>query len=123
MVEEFSKELEIEAEVEAGTLPPLPSETELVMFRIAQEALSNVRKHAEASKVGVTVEADASNIKMTIADNGIGFSVARLTDDLARQGKLGVLGMEERARLIGGDLEIKSEPGIGTTVILEVPAQ
>lgn len=123
LAEEFSKELGIEAEVEAGTLHPLPSETELVMFRIAQEALSNVRKHAEASKVSITVEADASNIKMTIADNGIGFSVAKLTKDLAREGKLGVLGMEERARLIGGDLEIKSEPGIGTTVILEVPVQ
>lgn len=123
LVEEFSKELGIEAEVEAGTLPPLPSETELVMFRIAQEALSNVWKHAEASKVSITVEADASNIKMTIADNGIGFSVATLTEDLAREGKLGVLGMEERARLIGGHLQIKSKQAIGTTVIVEVPVQ
>ncbi|MBC8512404.1 MAG: PAS domain-containing sensor histidine kinase [Dehalococcoidia bacterium] len=123
LVEEFSKELGIEAEVEAGTLPPLASETELVMFRIAQEALNNVRMHAEASEVSIIVESDASSIRMTITDNGKGFSVPKLTGDLVREGKLGVLGMEERARLIGGHLQIKSKQATGTTVIVEVPVQ
>ena len=58
---------------------------------------------------------------MTITDNGTGFLTSTLTGDLVREGKLGVLGMEERARLIGGNLKIKSEPGEGTTVIVQAP--
>jgi len=121
LAEELSKELEIKAAVKADILPSLPSETELALFRIAQEALNNVRKHAQASEVNVTVESDSSHIRMTITDNGKGFSLSRLTGDLVKEGKLGVQGMEERARLIGGKLEIKSQPGKGTTVIVKAP--
>jgi PAS domain S-box-containing protein len=121
LAEELGKELGIKTTVKADKLPPLPSETELAMFRIAQEALNNVRKHAQASKINITVKADSSNVKMTITDNGKGFSAPRLTGDLAREGKLGILGMEERARLIGGNLQIKSEPGKGTTVLAKAP--
>jgi PAS domain S-box-containing protein len=119
--EELGKELGIKTTVKADKLPPLPSQTELAMFRIAQEALNNARKHAQASEVNITVKSDPHNIKMTIKDNGKGFSISRLTGDLAREGKLGVLGMEERARLIGGELQIKSAPGKGTTVIAKAP--
>jgi PAS domain S-box-containing protein len=119
--EELGKELGIKTAVKADKLPPLPSETELAMFRIAQEALNNVRKHAQASEVNIAVKSDSHNIKMTITDNGKGFSTSGLTGDLAREGKLGVLGMEERARLIGGELQIKSVPGKGTTVIAKAP--
>ncbi|MBN2462934.1 MAG: PAS domain S-box protein [Dehalococcoidia bacterium] len=121
LTEELSKELEIKTRVKADKLPPLPPETELAMFRIAQETLNNVRKHAQASEVKITVKRDSHNINMTIKDNGKGFFTSRLTGDLAREGKLGVLGMEERARLIGGDLKIKSEPGKGTTVLASAP--
>jgi len=123
LAEEASEELGIKVELKASTMPSLSSETELVMFRIAQEALNNVRKHAEASEVSITVESGDGNVKMTITDNGRGFSMPRLTGDLVREGKLGVLGMEERARLIGGNLEIKSEPGKGTTIIAEAPCK
>ena len=119
LVEELNKELGIKAEVKASPLPSLPSEMELVMFRIAQEALNNVRRHAKASEVSITVESGTGNVRMTITDNGKGFSLSKLTGELAREGKLGVLGMEERARLIGGNLEIKSEPGKGTTITVE----
>jgi PAS domain S-box-containing protein len=121
LAEELGKELGIKTTVKADKLPSLPSETELAMFRIAQEALNNVRKHAQASKINITVKADSNNVKMTITDNGKGFSAPRLTGDLAREGKLGILGMEERARLIGGNLQIKSEPGKGTTVLAKAP--
>ena len=121
LAEELGKESGIRATVKAEALPSLPSETELAMFRIAQEALNNIRKHAQASEVNITVESNSSNVKMTIKDNGKGFSLSRLTGDLAREGKLGVLGMEERACLVGGNLHITSAPGRGTTVIAEAP--
>ena len=121
LAEELGKEMGTKTTVKADKLPPLPSETELAMFRIAQEALNNVRKHAQASRINITVKSDSNNVKMTITDNGKGFSAPRLTGDLAREGKLGILGMEERARLIGGNLQIKSEPGKGTTVLAKAP--
>lgn len=121
LTEELSKEMGIKTTVKADKLPPLPTETELAMFRIAQETLNNVRKHAQASEVDIKVRLDSNKIKMTITDNGKGFLTSGLTGDLAREGKLGVLGMEERARLIGGDLKIKSKLGKGTTVFAETP--
>jgi two-component system sensor histidine kinase DegS len=121
LTEELGKELRIKTSVKSDKLPPLPSEVELAMFRIAQETLNNIRKHAQASAVNITVQLTSNNLKMSIADNGKGFSTSRLTGDLAKEGKLGVLGMEERARLIGGNLQIKSEPGKGTTVIARAP--
>jgi len=123
LAEELGKELGIKSTVKADKLPPLPSETELAMFRIAQEALNNVRRHAQASEIDIKVKSDSNSVKMTITDNGKGFSTPRLTGDLAREGKLGVLGMEERARLIGGNIQIKSEPGKGTIVIAKAPIQ
>ncbi|MGD0352191.1 MAG: PAS domain S-box protein [Dehalococcoidia bacterium] len=121
LTEELGKELRIKTSVKSDKLPPLPSEVELAMFRIAQETLNNIRKHAQASAVNITVQLTSNNLKMSITDNGKGFSTSRLTGDLAKEGKLGVLGMEERARLIGGTLQIKSEPGKGTTVIARAP--
>jgi PAS domain S-box-containing protein len=123
LAEELGKELGIKTTVKADKLPPLPSETELAMFRIAQEALNNVRKHAQASKVKIIVESSSSNMRMVITDNGKGFLTSRLTGNLAKEGKLGILGMEERARLIGGNIQIKSVPGKGTIVIAKVPIQ
>ena len=123
LAEELSKELEIKTAVKADKLPPVSSETELAMFRIAQEALNNVRKHAQASEVKIVVESNSSSMTMTITDNGKGFLTSRLTGNLAKEGKLGVLGMEERARLIGGNIQIKSEPGKGTIVIAKAPIQ
>ena len=121
LTEELGKELGIKTSVKADNLPPLPSEVELAMFRIAQETLTNIRKHAEASSVAISVQHNMNNLKMSITDNGKGFLISKLTGDLAKEGKLGVLGMEERARLIGGSLQIKSAPGKGTTVVARAP--
>jgi two-component system sensor histidine kinase DegS len=123
LTEELGKELGIKTTVKANKLPPLPSETELAMFRIAQEALNNVRRHAQASSVKIVVESSSISMRMIITDNGKGFLTSRLTGNLAKEGKLGILGMEERARLIGGNIQIKSEPGKGTIVIAKVPIQ
>jgi len=98
-----------------------PDDTELALFRIAQEALSNVTKHSDASAVELTVDFRDAGITMTIADNGKGFELAQSTSDLTASGKLGIIGMQERARLLGGTLAIHSEPGAGTSVVVTVP--
>ena len=96
-------------------------EVELVLFRVAQEALRNVWKHSEASRAWVTVEFGDDNTALAVKDNGKGFEVPPSMADLANVGKLGLAGMEERARLVSGKLTLESEPGEGTTVTVEVP--
>jgi len=104
-----------------GAKRRLSSEVELALFRIAQEALSNVRKHAQATRVITTVELTDSAVRMTVQDDGKGFKPPVLTEHLAAMGKLGLVGMYERARLLGGTLVVESEPGRGTKVIVNVP--
>lgn len=97
-----------------------PDGTELALFRIAQEALNNVRKHSGASAVELTVDFRGGGLVMTIADNGVGFEPPSSTSDLAESGKLGIIGMQERIRLLGGTLSVQPEPGVGTTVTVTV---
>ena len=99
----------------------LSSEAELTLFRIAQEALNNVRKHAQATEVITTIELSSSAIQMIVQDNGKGFRPPTLTEHPTAASKLGLTGMHERARLLGGRLEVDSEPGRGTRVIVNVP--
>ncbi len=97
-------------------------EVELLLFRIVQEALNNTRKHAQASEVEAVMEFAQDRLKVTISDNGRGFELSGKVDDLPRSGKLGLAGMHERARLLGGTLEVQSTLGKGTTTIVEVPS-
>jgi len=99
----------------------LPPEAELALFRIVQEALSNVRRHSQASQAVTTVEFGESRVKITVHDNGRGFELAGRTSDLATAGKLGLIGMHERARLLDGTLTVHSEPGKGSTITVDVP--
>ena len=99
----------------------LSTEAELTLFRIAQEALNNVRKHAQASHVVTTVEMSDSAVRMMVEDDGKGFKPPTLTDHPASASKLGLIGMQERARLLGGMLLVDSAPGRGTKVIVNVP--
>jgi signal transduction histidine kinase len=99
----------------------LPDGTELALFRIAQEALNNIRKHSGASAVDLAVDFRGGGLTVTIADNGAGFDLPASTSDLAECGKLGIIGMQERTRLLGGTLSVHSEPGVGTTVVVKVP--
>ncbi len=100
----------------------LPEEVELVLFRITQEALRNVWRHSQATRAEITVEFDESKTRVTVSDNGKGFNLPQTIGDLARDGKLGLAGMQERARLLGGSLTVQSEPGRGSTITVELPA-
>ncbi len=85
-------------------------------------ALGNVKRHAEASKVVIRLESRAGEIKMTIVDNGKGLAQTQVSD-LSSAGKLAIMGMRERAQLLGGTLSIESELGKGTAVIVMIPLE
>ena len=122
MAEDLVEKDGIDAHVEViGKERSLLAEVELLLFRIAQEALSNTRRHAEASRAVVKLEFGNNSIKMTVSDNGKGFELPERMGDLASIGKLGLAGMQERTRLLGGSLKIESELGKGTKVAVEAP--
>jgi signal transduction histidine kinase len=107
--------------------PPL--ETALALYRIAQEALTNVRKHGQASLVEVTLEEEEGGVlRLRIADDGRGFEVAAATekppvDTPRRARRFGLRSMSERAQLVGGQLTVRSVPGYGTVVEARVPVE
>jgi len=96
-------------------------EAELLLFRIAQEALRNVWRHSSASQACLTMEFNEGTVKLCVRDNGKGFEIPERAGDLAKQGKLGLAGMQERARLLGGTLELESRPGEGACISVEMP--
>jgi signal transduction histidine kinase len=101
----------------------LAPQTELILFRIIQEALSNARRHAQASRISVALAFSSDAIQITVEDNGTGFTPPALTGDLAASGKLGLIGMVERTRLLEGTFELQSQPGHGTRIFVEVPTK
>jgi PAS domain S-box-containing protein len=105
-----------------GTPRRLPSEAELVLFRIAQEALRNVEKHAGRCTVTVEVGFEPDDVTLLIKDDGPGFDLPE-TGHLAQSGKLGLLGMKERADLLGAEFTIESHRGAGTRVRLRLPTR
>jgi len=99
----------------------LAPETELVLFRIAQEALNNVKKHAEATQATITVKFAEDTVEMTVQDNGKGFNLNLPVEELAVSGHLGLIGMRERARLLGGHLSIQTQPQRGAKITITAP--
>ncbi len=122
LIRELKQESGINAALDVhGTPRTLTKQEELLVYRIIQEALSNVRKHSHATKVDVKIEYLDDKTRIRIIDNGFGFS-QKGTMELAGSGKLGLAGMFERARYIKGILNIESVPNAGTTIMLDIPA-
>jgi signal transduction histidine kinase/ligand-binding sensor domain-containing protein len=109
----------VDVVVDEGTPGELPQEIEQHLLRIAQEAVTNVLKHAGASRIWVKLHAEARKIYLRIADDGRGF----VQDDVfqSRGGHFGLIGMRERAERLGGELHLSSHPGEGTEVEVTVP--
>ncbi len=97
----------------------LSPEAELVFFRIAQEALNNTVRHSQATKATITVDFAAESLRIVVWDNGKGFLPPKEMRDFAIQGKLGLNGMQQRAKLLGATLGIQSESGKGTIITVE----
>jgi two-component system sensor histidine kinase UhpB len=106
-----------------GLEEPLPSEIELTLFRVVQEALNNIRKHApDATEVDVLLVYSAEQVSAVIQDNGPGVGSPTFSE-LVGEGHLGLAGMAERAQLFGGRLRVDAEPGWGTKLTVEIPIQ
>ncbi len=117
--ERFSTETQIACDfIQRGKSLPLPADVQNETFRIAQEAMTNVQKHARAKSVWITLEFKAHQVILTIQDDGIGF--ATVNAPRSRCG-YGMTSMRERARRIGGALEIESPADGGTVVRVQVP--
>lgn len=123
LTEELNKSKRVNASlVITGSERRLAPEVELVLFRIAQEALRNVRRHSGATKTVMKVNFTQRKVRLTVSDNGGGFELPDMLSDLATEGKLGLIGMQERARLLDGSFLVKSQVGKGTIVVVEVAA-
>ncbi|HMR63617.1 MAG TPA: PAS domain S-box protein [Anaerolineae bacterium] len=118
---EFSSRVDFRVVVQSEQLEPrLPAPVEDSLFRIVQEALTNVAKHAAADLVSITISTDDDHIRLVITDNGRGFELHQWSDPAQRQ-SWGIVTMTERAEAIGGRMTVKSTLGQGTQVIVEVP--
>jgi signal transduction histidine kinase len=104
-----------------GSERRLPPATELALFRIAQEALSNIERHADPHRVAIGIDFESGALRLLIKDDGVGFEASG-APTVDATGSLGLPGMVERAHLIGARLVIHSSPGAGTTVDVSVPA-
>jgi signal transduction histidine kinase len=104
-----------------GTEKRLPPETELALFRICQEGLNNILRHAKASQASLSIVYTPDDIRLTIQDDGLGFNVPESPAEFAPNGHFGLLGINERAELINSRLEIRSKIGEGTSLRLTLP--
>lgn len=104
-----------------GTPYRLPAEYETVLYRITQEALTNIAKHAHATRVAVTLNFSPAEVNLTVQDNGRGFNPDQTLQRNGRNAGWGLLGMRERASLIGGHAIIESSPGQGARIRVTVP--
>jgi signal transduction histidine kinase len=104
-----------------ATAQRLAPELETALYRITREALMNVLRHAKARRGSVLLERRADHVSLIVEDDGQGFEATALLGAPATQGKLGLLGMQERATLAGGSVQIESSRGAGTTVFVRLP--
>jgi signal transduction histidine kinase len=117
-VDAFNRSGTTQAQLMArGDLSGLTASQSIVFFRVVQEALSNARRHSEASRVRVVVRSTPRYISVSVSDDGRGFDV----DAASRSGRLGLTGLIERVRLLGGDVEVESAPGRGTRLRVTLP--
>lgn len=106
-----------------GDHPPMEKEKGVLLFRIAQEALANVRKHSRAKAVEVSLVSRNGDLRLSVRDDGDGFDALNTSVGSNNGMSFGILGMRDRAEVLGGALDIASKPGSGTTVTVQVPRE
>jgi two-component system sensor histidine kinase UhpB len=98
----------------------LPPGIEVTLYRIAQECMTNIIRHAQANNVTINLEQIGDNVCLRVEDNGIGFDPHQITA-VSGQRHLGIISMYERAAIVGGKLDVFSAPGQGTAILVSVP--
>jgi signal transduction histidine kinase len=120
LIDSYIEKYRLKVDIEIlGTQDRLPADVESALYRIIQEALTNVARHANASRVDIVIENHPEGMIMVIEDDGIGFS----PEEKLQLSRIGLLGMRERAEMLGGKLLIESAPGMGTTLRVEIPVR
>ena len=122
LTEGVSKRFGLLIQVESRLDFRLPSSVETALYRIAQEVINNITKHAAARNVWVLLDCDAKKIVCAIRDNGVGFDVPARLKERGNRG-LGLIGIQERLSALGGTLHIESEPGSGTQLRITIPRE
>lgn len=117
LVSEWQARYKIPVDVVIQLVERLPGEVETTVYRIVQEALTNIARHSQAHSASILVECRGGVVRVIVEDDGIGFDVSTEQDEH----RLGVLGMRERAELLNGKLTIESEPERGTSIFIEIP--
>ena len=120
-IRDFSHRVGISMELNVSELDGrLPPETEVALFRVIQEGLTNVAKHSRATRAWVSLKPDSTKLEVTVEDNGVGFNVAEVLGCSGRRA-LGLFGIQERVSLLGGSSQIQAQPGKGTKLVISVP--
>jgi signal transduction histidine kinase len=115
-----SQDVDVQIETR-GTERRLPSEIDASLFRIAQEAISNIAQHAGARRADLCLEFKTTSLLLTVEDDGAGFDASKVFGTGDRKRGLGLMGMKERVELLGGTLDIQSKPGAGTLLSFAIP--
>jgi two-component system, NarL family, sensor histidine kinase UhpB len=122
-IEWLARDVEARSQITCAVEVPeeisLPFELATPLFRICQEALTNVTRHAHATQVSISLACHDGKLLLTVKDNGRGIT----EEEIRRHGSLGLLGMKERVALLGGSLEVKGQPGEGTTLAIHMPLE
>jgi len=108
---------------EVGTPYRLPPTAEIAIYRAVQEALTNIRKHAGATRVNLRLQFQPDKFLVEVRDDGRGFDLSQTLDGAVAVGHIGLLGMKQRADMLGGDVRIKTSEGAGTSITLSLPIQ
>ena len=121
----FSQRLGIEVDMDfQGLENRLPDEVETTLYRVTQEALTNIARHAQASKVDIRLKRSTMAITVSIRDNGRGFSIEERQGSVAlSEGGMGLFGIRDRVSTLGGFVKIHSSLGQGTSIQIEIPLQ
>ena len=121
-IKRYAKRVDIKTEFKVNGLEDrLAPEVETTLYRVIQEALTNVARHAQAKKVRLHLQQKKSSVVALIQDDGQGFDVAKILDREDLPGGTGLLGIRERVTLLGGKFNVRSQPGQGTQLAVEIP--
>jgi PAS domain S-box-containing protein len=119
--EELGASHHLAVRISGDRLARFPADVETTLYRIVQEALTNVARHARACSAEVSIRRESGVVHVTVRDDGAGFDVSSVLELSASRRSLGLMGMRERASLLGGSLVISSQPGEGTSIAIELP--